>query len=72
MADKLLVAQIIALIASIILILIQNRGAGLSSSFGGSDEIYLTKRGIEKSVVTMASISIAAFVILRVVSLYIV
>ena len=33
------------------LVLIQNRGASLSASFGGNNEVYLTRRGIEKFVV---------------------
>jgi preprotein translocase subunit SecG len=35
----------ILLIASIIL---QNRGAGLSETFGGSGNVYQTKRGFDK------------------------
>jgi protein translocase SecG subunit len=49
----------------------QNRGAGLSSSFGGSNEVYLTRRGIEKWVVNFTIILIVLFVVLRIVDLYI-
>jgi hypothetical protein len=45
--------EVACLVGSVILILIQNRGSGLSSSLGGQDEVYLTRRGIEKSVVNL-------------------
>jgi protein translocase SecG subunit len=67
----LLPMQILALVLVTILILAQNRGAGLSSSFGGSNEVYLTRRGIEKSVVNFTIAFLVVFVILRILSLYI-
>jgi len=67
----LLGAQVFFLIIATITILLQNRGSGLSSSFGGGNEIYLTRRGIEKSVVWITVISIVAFVILRIIGLYV-
>ena len=69
--DILLTLQTIALVLAIIFILMQNRGAGLSSAFGGSDDVYLTRRGIEKSVVNLTVVCIVIFIILRIVSLYI-
>ena len=62
--------QTFFLVVAIILILIQNRGSGLSTAFGGNNEIYLTRRGIEKWVVNFTVVSIVAFVILRFVDLY--
>jgi len=56
---------------AVVLILIQNRGAGLSSSFGGSNEVYLTRRGIEKWVVYFTVLFIGLFVVLRILSLYV-
>lgn len=44
------IIQIISAILLIIVILLQNRGAGLGSAFGGEGNIYRTKRGIEKSL----------------------
>jgi protein translocase SecG subunit len=66
----LLWAQAITLIITVILILIQNRGASLDSAFGGKNEIYLTRRGIEKGVVNFTSIAIIAFIVVRILSLY--
>jgi preprotein translocase subunit SecG len=45
------IIQIIQLIIAVLLIvsiLLQNRGTGLSGIFGGSDNVYRTKRGVEK------------------------
>ena len=66
----LLWAQAIALIVSVVLILIQNRGASFDSAFGGRNEIYLTRRGIEKWVVNFTTVAIVSFVVIRIVSLY--
>lgn len=40
--------QIVVSILLIISILLQNRGAGLSETFGGSGNVYQTKRGFDK------------------------
>jgi protein translocase SecG subunit len=71
LSEILLVAQTVCLTAAMILILIQNRGSGLSSAFGGSDQVYLTRRGIEKSVVFLTVVSIVLFVVLRIITLYV-
>ena len=42
------IAQVIVSILLIVAILLQNRGTGLGSAFGGSGGVYLTKRGLEK------------------------
>jgi protein translocase SecG subunit len=69
--DWLLLAQTFSLTMSMILILMQNRGAGISSTFGGGDQVYLTRRGLEKSVVNLTVFFIVSFVVLRIVALYI-
>jgi protein translocase SecG subunit len=71
MSQYLPIIQVLISVAIIALILIQNKGAGLSSTFGGSNEVYLTKRGIEKWVITSTVILISVFVILRIASFYI-
>ncbi len=42
----------------IILVLIQQKGSGLGSLFGGDDTVYRTKRGAEK-IIYIATIVIA-------------
>lgn len=48
MKNILVIIQIILAILLMASILMQNRGTGLGSAFGGGDNIYRTKRGIEK------------------------
>jgi preprotein translocase subunit SecG len=67
----LLILQAGFLTASIILILIQQRGASIGSAFGGAGQVYLTKRGIEKSVVNATVVFIALFIIARLAGLFI-
>ena len=43
----------------IITILLQQRGSGLSSSFGGQGNVYSTKRGLEK-ILFRSSIALGA------------
>ncbi|MDD2681166.1 MAG: preprotein translocase subunit SecG [Patescibacteria group bacterium] len=46
------IAQIVISILLIIVILLQSRGTGLGSAFGGTGGVYLTKRGLEKKLFT--------------------
>lgn len=69
--QNLLIIQTVSLILATIFILMQNRGAGLSSAFGGRDEVYLTRRGIEKWVVNFTAACIVIFIIARIIALYI-
>ncbi len=47
---NLQIIQIIIAVLLMLAILSQNRGVGLSGVFGGSGNIYRTKRGIEKKL----------------------
>ena len=69
--QNLLIVQTLLLVIATGLILIQNRGAGLSGAFGGKDEVYLTRRGIEKWVVNLTVVCIVLFVIVRILALYV-
>ncbi len=44
------IAQIVVVILLIISILMQQKGSGLGSAFGGGDNVYATKRGAEKFI----------------------
>jgi preprotein translocase subunit SecG len=44
------ILQIITAIILIVFILLQQRGSGLGSAFGGESAVFRTKRGIEKSL----------------------
>ena len=53
------IVQIIVSVLLIIGILMQQRGGGLSTVFGGSGSVYRTRRGVEK-VIFIATIILAA------------
>jgi protein translocase SecG subunit len=63
------ISEIVVAIALTISILIQNRGAGLSSTFGGDFGGYYSKRGFEKFLVLFSSSLAVIFIILAVASL---
>ena len=53
------IAQIIISVLLIATILLQQRGSGLSSAFGGGGDVYYQKRGVEK-ILFRTSIALAA------------
>ena len=57
--------QIVISVALIILILLQTKGSGLGSLFGGSDSsIYTTRRGLEKTLFNVTiGLAVAFFVV---------
>lgn len=50
MKNILNIIQIFIAILLMTVILLQSRGAGLSTAFGGEGNIYRTKRGFEKTL----------------------
>jgi protein translocase SecG subunit len=67
----ILVVQAICIFSVIILVLMQNRGASLSQSFGGSNEVYLTRRGIEKFVVYLTVGFAVTYLAVTILGMYI-
>lgn len=51
-------------------ILLQNRGAGLSASFGGDFGGYYTKRGMEKFLFSATIVFAIIFIGLSIVNIY--
>ena len=64
MALIIQIAQIISAILLTVLILMQNRGAGLSATFGGSGGFYATKRGAEKIISVATIVTAVLFLVL--------
>lgn len=61
--DKILnIVQIVIAVLLSILILLQQRGTGLSSAFGGEGGVYFKKRGAEK-IIFIATIILAVLFI---------
>lgn len=50
MKNYLIIAQVIISVLLMGGILLQSRGAGLGSAFGGDGNVYRTKRGVEKII----------------------
>ncbi len=62
----MIIFQILEMIIAAVLIgliLLQMKGSGLSSSFGGSGEFYRSKRSIEKLLISATVVFTVAFAI---------
>jgi len=68
MKNVLLIVNIVVAIAITGLILLQGKGAGLGSAWGGGGEMFQTRRGIEKVTLRITVILIVVFFILSVIS----
>lgn len=69
MKQVLLTVQIIISISLIVIIIMQSRGGGLSTAFGGSGQIYRSRRGIEKLFAYLTVILASLFFIISIVQL---
>lgn len=63
-------AQIAVSVLLIIAVLLQQRGGGLSSAFGGSGMEYSTKRGAEKITFYATIVLAIAFLVLSLARLF--
>lgn len=61
MKSILLIAQITIAILLVIVILLQAKGSGVSTVFGGQGGFYRSKRGVEKLFVNLTIILTIAF-----------
>lgn len=57
MKNVLNIVIVISSILTILAIILQQKGSGLSGVFGGSDVSYMTKRGAEKFLVVFTIVS---------------
>lgn len=65
------VAQLVISVLLIASILMQSRGAGMGGVFGGSNDIYRTKRGAEKIIFRATIVLAILFMGLAVASIFI-
>lgn len=65
----LLIATIVLSVLITVLILMQGRGAGLGSAWGGGGEFFQTRRGIEKATLQLTVVLIVLFFIVSVINL---
>ena len=61
--DFLQIMIIISAILTILLILLQQRGASLGAGFGGSGELFTTRRGLDKSLFNATIVCVAVFIL---------
>ena len=59
----LAIGQILVSIALMVAILLQARGTGLSSTFGGDSAVYRSRRGVERRLWQFTILLIALFVL---------
>lgn len=69
MKNILILAQIIVSLLLILMIMLQQRGQALGSTFGGGSEFYATRRGIEKKIFWATIIFGIIFIILAISNL---
>jgi len=69
MSKNLQIIQIIIAVLLMLAILLQNRSSGLSNIFGGSGNIYRTKRGLEKKLFTFTIVLAVLFFIISLAGL---
>ncbi|PIY68863.1 preprotein translocase subunit SecG [Candidatus Roizmanbacteria bacterium CG_4_10_14_0_8_um_filter_39_9] len=70
MKTVLIIVNIIVSIVIVTLILVQGRGAGLGSAWGGGGEMFQTRRGIEKVTLRVTILCIVIFFIISAVSFF--
>ena len=68
METAIYLALIVLAIAVIAVILLQNRGSGLSGGIFGGDAMYSSRRGVEKTLFNITIGLVIAFVILDLVA----
>ena len=64
----LLIVNIVVAISITGLILLQGKGAGLGSAWGGGGEMFQTRRGIEKVTLRITVVLIVVFFVLSLIS----
>ncbi len=70
MKNVLLAVNILTSALIIFFILIQGKGAGLGSAWGGGGEFYQTRRGVEKITLRLTIVLIFVFLIVSVLNLF--
>lgn len=71
MKNILLILNIVFSVLIVVFILIQGRGAGLGSAWGGGGEMFQTRRGMEKIILWLTTIFIIIFLVVSLVNLFV-
>ena len=57
------IATLVSAVLIVLLVLLQQRGASLGAGFGGSGELYTTRRGLDKSLFNATIVFIVIFIL---------
>ncbi len=68
MKEVITVIQIIIALSLMAAILVQARGTGLGSTWGGGGEFYRSKRGMERIIFIATIVLAAAFLLISIIS----
>ena len=71
MKNFLLILNIIFSVLIVTFILIQGRGAGLGSAWGGGGEMFQTRRGMEKIILWLTTVFIVIFLAVSLINLFV-
>lgn len=71
MKNLILIFQIAISVSLIVLILLQSKGSGLGSAFGGSSQVYRSRRGVEKLFLYITIALVALFFIVSILQVFI-
>ena len=71
MKSFLLILNIVLSVLIIIFILVQGKGAGLGSAWGGGGEMFQTRRGMEKVILRLTTAFIIIFLIVSLINLFV-
>lgn len=66
--DWMKIAQIIISVILVTVILLQNKGAGVSGVFGGGGNVYSTKRGLDKILFKLTIVFASVFFVVSLLS----
>lgn len=71
MKNIFLIGNIVLSIVIVLMILIQGKGGGLGSAWGGGGEMFQTRRGIEKVTLRLTVILIVIFLLISLINLFV-
>ncbi len=71
MKDILLILNIIFSAVIVVLILLQGKGAGLGSAWGGGGEMFQTRRGVEKITLRLTFLFIILFFVVGILRFFV-
>lgn len=71
MKNFLLILNIVLSVLIIVFILVQGKGAGLGSAWGGGGEMFQTRRGMEKVILRLTMAFIIIFLVVSLINLFV-